>query len=34
MKYWMEKTSWHKPSILVLDNVDKPMGTELEVRLK
>lgn len=31
MKYWMDKASWHKPSILVLDNIDKLMGTELEV---
>lgn len=31
MKYWMEKASWHKPSLLVLDNIDKLMGTELEV---
>ncbi|KAI1787498.1 AAA-domain-containing protein [Ganoderma leucocontextum] len=30
MKYWMDKASWHKPSILVLDNIDKLMGTELE----
>ncbi|KAL7278137.1 hypothetical protein ACG7TL_008108 [Trametes sanguinea] len=30
MKYWMEKAAWHKPSLLVLDNIDKLMGTELE----
>ncbi|KAI8995209.1 AAA-domain-containing protein [Trametes punicea] len=30
MKYWMEKAMWHKPSLLVLDNIDKLMGTELE----
>ncbi|KAI0739475.1 AAA-domain-containing protein [Daedaleopsis nitida] len=30
MKYWMEKASWHKPSLLVLDNIDKLLGTELE----
>ncbi|TBU28822.1 AAA-domain-containing protein [Dichomitus squalens] len=30
MKYWMDKVSWHKPSILILDNIDKLMGTELE----
>ncbi|RPD58266.1 AAA-domain-containing protein [Lentinus tigrinus ALCF2SS1-7] len=30
MKYWMDKASWHKPSLLVLDNIDKLMGTELE----
>ena len=32
MKYWMDKAAWHKPSVLVLDNIDKLMGTELEVR--
>ena len=31
LKYWMDKASWHKPSLLVLDNIDKLMGTELEV---
>lgn len=31
MKYWLEKASWHKPSLLVLDNIDKLMGVELEV---
>ncbi|KAI0631588.1 AAA-domain-containing protein [Trametes polyzona] len=30
MKYWLEKAAWHKPSLLVLDNIDKLMGTELE----
>ncbi|RDX44678.1 AAA-domain-containing protein [Lentinus brumalis] len=30
MKFWMDKASWHKPSLLVLDNIDKLMGTELE----
>ncbi|KAI0665466.1 AAA-domain-containing protein [Trametes maxima] len=30
MSYWMEKAAWHKPSLLVLDNIDKLMGTELE----
>ncbi|KAI0819707.1 AAA-domain-containing protein [Trametes gibbosa] len=30
MRYWMEKAAWHKPSLLVLDNIDKLMGTELE----
>ncbi|KAH9895808.1 AAA-domain-containing protein [Cubamyces lactineus] len=30
VKYWMEKAAWHKPSLLVLDNMDKLMGTELE----
>ncbi|KAI0349828.1 AAA-domain-containing protein [Trametes cingulata] len=30
MKYWMDKAAWHRPSLLVLDNIDKLMGTELE----
>ncbi|OJT04218.1 Peroxisome biosynthesis protein PAS1 [Trametes pubescens] len=30
MKYWMEKAAWRKPSLLILDNIDKLMGTELE----
>ena len=30
-KYWLEKASWHKPSVLVLDNIDKLMGIEQEV---
>ncbi|KAH9846022.1 AAA-domain-containing protein [Lenzites betulinus] len=30
MKYWMEKAAWHRPALLVLDNIDKLMGTELE----
>lgn len=34
IKYWMEKASWHKPSLLVFDNIDKLMGTELEVRTR
>ncbi|GBE85761.1 Peroxisome biosynthesis protein [Sparassis crispa] len=30
LKYWMDKASWHRPSVLVFDNVDKLMGAELE----
>ncbi|KAI0695674.1 AAA-domain-containing protein [Cerioporus squamosus] len=30
IQYWMDKASWHKPSLLILDNIDKLMGTELE----
>ncbi|KAI0740416.1 AAA-domain-containing protein [Earliella scabrosa] len=30
LKHWMEKASWHKPALIVLDNIDKLMGTELE----
>lgn len=31
-KYWWAVVAWHRPSVLVLDNVDKLMGVELEVR--
>ncbi|KAF8637996.1 hypothetical protein AX16_010628 [Volvariella volvacea WC 439] len=29
-QYWFEKASWHRPSILVLDNIDKLLGAEVE----
>ncbi|KZT01895.1 AAA-domain-containing protein [Laetiporus sulphureus 93-53] len=29
-KYWMDKAAWHRPSVLILDNIDKLMGAELE----
>ncbi|TDL24400.1 AAA-domain-containing protein [Rickenella mellea] len=29
-KYWYAKASWHKPSVLVLDNLDKVLGVEVE----
>ncbi|KAF7969113.1 hypothetical protein HWV62_28272 [Athelia sp. TMB] len=29
-KYWWAVVAWHRPSVLVLDNVDKLMGVELE----
>ncbi|KAF7794446.1 hypothetical protein EIP86_005580 [Pleurotus ostreatoroseus] len=31
IKYWFDKAWWHKPSVVVLDNLDKLMGIELEV---
>ena len=31
IKYWFEKAAWHWPSLIVLDNLDKLMGVELEV---
>ncbi|KAG6852303.1 hypothetical protein C0991_001085 [Blastosporella zonata] len=34
MQYWFDKVIWHKPSILILDNLDKLVGAELEVRLR
>lgn len=31
-QYWFDKAVWHLPSILILDNLDKLMGPEVEVR--
>lgn len=31
-KYWAEKVAWHRPSVLVLDNLDKLLSAEVEVR--
>ncbi|KAG5731766.1 Peroxisome biosynthesis protein PAS1 [Termitomyces sp. T112] len=30
LQYWFDKAIWHKPSILILDNLDKLVGTEVE----
>ncbi|KAG6920030.1 hypothetical protein DXG01_010098 [Tephrocybe rancida] len=30
LQYWFDKAMWHKPSILILDNLDKLVGAELE----
>ena len=32
IKYWFEKAAWHWPTLIVLDNLDRLMGVELEVR--
>lgn len=32
-KYWFAKASWHRPSVLVFDNMDKLLGTELQVSI-
>ncbi|EMD35794.1 hypothetical protein CERSUDRAFT_115742 [Gelatoporia subvermispora B] len=29
-KHWMDKAAWHRPAVLVFDNIDKLMGVELE----
>lgn len=29
-QYWLEKALWHRPSVLVFDNMDKLLATELE----
>src|SRR6266576_2289393 len=31
-KYWAEKAAWHRPSVLILDNLDKLLSAEVEVR--
>ena len=31
-KYWAEKVTWHRPSVLILDNLDKLLSAEVEVR--
>lgn len=32
-RYWLHKAAWHRPSILILDNLDKLLGAEVEVRV-
>jgi peroxin-1 len=29
--YWFEKVAWHKPSVIILDNLDKLLSAEVEV---
>ena len=29
--YWFDKCSWHRPSVLILDNLDKLLSAEVEV---
>lgn len=29
-QYWLDKAMWHRPSVLVFDNLEKLLGTELE----
>ncbi|KAI9462642.1 AAA-domain-containing protein [Russula earlei] len=29
-QFWLDKAMWHRPSVLVFDNIDKLLGTELE----
>jgi len=31
--YWFDKCSWHKPSVLILDSLDKLLSVEVEVCL-
>ncbi|KAI9441226.1 AAA-domain-containing protein [Lactarius indigo] len=29
-QYWLDKAMWHRPSVLIFDNLEKLLGTELE----
>lgn len=31
-QYWYDKAAWHRPCVIVLDNLDKVVSAELEVR--
>lgn len=30
-QFWLDKAMWHQPSVLIFDNLEKLLGTELEV---
>jgi hypothetical protein len=30
-QFWLDKAIWHRPSILIFDNLERLLGTELEV---
>jgi hypothetical protein len=30
-QFWLDKVMWHRPSVLVFDNLEKLFGPELEV---
>jgi hypothetical protein len=30
-QFWLDKAMWHRPSVLVFDNLEKLLGPELEV---
>ncbi len=32
-QYWLDKALWHRPSVLIFDNLEKLLGAELEVFL-
>jgi len=34
VNYWFDKCAWHRPSILILDNLDKLLSAEVEVGLQ
>ncbi|KAF8629161.1 hypothetical protein AX17_005746 [Amanita inopinata Kibby_2008] len=31
-KFWFEKAAWHRPAVLILDNLDKLLSAEVEYR--
>ncbi|TFY54857.1 hypothetical protein EVJ58_g8610 [Rhodofomes roseus] len=31
LRYWIAKATWHRPCVLVVDNIDKLMSAELEI---
>ena len=31
LQYWFHKAFWHRPSVIVMDNLDRLMGGEQEV---
>ena len=32
-KYWLERALWHRPTVLVMDNMEKLVGAEVEVTI-
>lgn len=34
IKDWLDEAGWHAPSVLVLDNLDRMIGAEVEVRTR
>ena len=32
LQYWFDKAFWHRPTVVIMDNLDKLMGIEQEVR--
>lgn len=31
LRYWFEKAQWHRPSVIIMDNMDELMKAEQEV---
>lgn len=32
-QYWFDNAAWHRPSVIVLDNLDALLAVEVEVRI-